>query len=527
MIVAVVCLFACSAPFVSAAHQQAVTLKHFDPEGIAALAFSPDGKVLATAGVDNYLRLWEVAKEKELRSVKAHPGGVFGVVFSADGQLVLSAGADGVIRLWDAATLKEQGQLQGHEKAVTCLALAADGKTLASGSMDKTVRLWDLVQRKEHRKMEAHASGVHAVAFTADGKALLSAGDATTIIQDGGNTINLTHPDKPKLWHVAKGQLIRAYDIPGGVVALSPDQRVLATMALITEYKPGQLKQSWHFGILDGFTGRALGKVEQFGTAMTFSPDGKTLAMANNYGSVLLWEVATGKLAYERPKYGGNLVAFAPDGKRLAVAISHSGGGKPMPGGQPQPARLRFLELPPDQNARQERAKDLDAKQLEQLWDDLLATDAKKGYEAIWTLAAVPDKTLALFKERLQPAKGVEVAQFQKLLTDLDSDVFAKRDAASTALQKLGPVIAPALQDLLASEKMSLETQQRLQAVLAKMPPWIPRSGEALRQGRAVQVLELIGTAEAQAQLLRLAGDQQTLSQLAHDARMAQKRLTK
>jgi hypothetical protein len=500
---------------------QASNLKQFEPDGIAALAFSPTGKILATASVDDFLRLWDVAREKELRSTKAHAGGAFAVVFSADGRLVISAGADRVIRLWDGETLKERGELRGHEKEVTCLALAPDGKTLASGSLDKTVRVWDLGEKKEVRKFTAHGSGVLGLAFTADGKALVSSGDVTTVIKDV-NTFVITHPDKPRLWNPATGQLLRAYDVPGGVVALSPDQRVLAAMALLTEYQGNVLRQSWHFSLLDGFSGRSLGKVDLHCSGMTFSPDGKLLALVSTHGSLVLWEVATGKVAYERPGHGGRLVVFSPDGSRLAVAASSP--DKAMPGAPPK-ARPRFLELPPDRAGRAQRAERLDGKSLEQLWDDLASADAKKGMEAVWMLAAEPQKALPLLKDRLKPAAGVEVRQFRKLLAALDSGRFAEREAASAALGKLGPLVAPALQDVLASDKTPLETRKRVQAVLARMSPWIPRAGEALRHGRAVQVLELIGTPEAQAVLTRLAADPETLSQLAHDARRALARL--
>jgi dipeptidyl aminopeptidase/acylaminoacyl peptidase len=521
MTLVAVLLLLSGGPALAGGPGRASSLKKFEPDGIAALAFSPTGKVLATAGVDEFVRLWDVGREKELRSTRAHVGGVVAVAFSADGRLVISAGADGVIRLWDGETLKQRGELRGHEKEVTCLALAPDGKTLASGSLDKTVRVWDLGEKKEVRKFTAHGSGVQGLAFTADGKALVSSGDVTTVIKDV-NTFVITHPDKPRLWNPASGQLLRAYDVPGGVVALSPDQRVLAAMALLTEYQGNVLRQSWHFSLLDGFSGRPLGKVDLSCSGMTFSPDGKLLALVNTYGSLLLWEVATGKVAYERPKYSGRLVAFSPDGKRLAVAVSSSDKGIP---GAPASPRLRFLELPPDRAERARRAEHLDGKALEQLWDDLVSADAKKGLQAVWMLAAAPQKALPLLADRLKAAAGVEVRRFHKLLAALDSGRFAEREAASAALEKLGPLVAPALQDLLASDKPSPETRKRVQAVLARMSPWIPRAGEALRHGRAVQVLELIGTPEAQAILTRLAADQETISQLAHDARRALARL--
>jgi sugar lactone lactonase YvrE len=500
---------------------QPSNLKKFEPNGIAGLAFSPDGKILATAGVDDFVRLWDVATEKELRSTKAHAGGVSAVAFSADGRLVISAGPDGVIRLWDGETLKERGELRGHGKEVTCLAVAPDGKTLASGGMDTTVRLWDLGAKKEVRKVTAHGSGVQGLAFTADGKALLSAGEVTTVIKDG-NTFIITHPDKPRLWNPASGKLLRTYDVPGGVVALSPDQRVLAAMALMTEYQANTLRQSWHFSLLDGFSGRALGKVDLSCSGMAFSPDGKLLALVNNHGSLALWEVATGKVAYERPKYGGRLVAFSPDGKRLAVVVSSP--GEAPPGAPPKP-RLRFLALPPEGPERARRAEGLDARALEQLWDDLASPDAKKGLEAVWTLAAAPQKALPLLKDRLKPGPGVEVRQFQRFVADLDSKNFRRREAASAALEKLGPLVASALQDVVASDERSLEIRLRVQVILAKMKPWIPRAGEALRHGRAVQVLEGIGTPEAQAILTRLAADRETITQLGHDARRALQRL--
>jgi WD40 repeat protein len=111
---------------------------------VAALEFSPDGRVLATGDAGGNLRLWEVASGRVRASLPGHKGTVWAVTFAPDGRLLASGGMDTVIRLWDVRTGKERAALKGHTGHVYGAAFAQGGKLLVSASLDKTVRLWDV-----------------------------------------------------------------------------------------------------------------------------------------------------------------------------------------------------------------------------------------------------------------------------------------------------------------------------------------------------------------------------------------------
>jgi hypothetical protein len=181
--------------------------------------------------------------------------------------------------------------------------------------------------------------------------------------------------------------------------------------------------------------------------ALAFSPDGKLLASGSGDTTVLMWDMA---------------------GKVPALA-----------------------------------AKDVTAKELDRLWQDLGGTDGPAAWQAIVSLAAGREKTVALLKDRLEPAKSADAAQLRRLIADLDSDQFDVRESASAALKKLGAVARPALEEALKGSP-SAEAKRRIEELLAGLKE-LQLAPEALRGVRSVQVLEQIGTREARQVLEGLA----------------------
>ncbi len=148
------------------------------PAAVWSAAISPDGKLIASAGGDNMVRIWDVSRHKQLGDpLKGHIGRVNSVAFSPDGKLLASAGGDATVRLWNVASRRPaSGPLEGHSDTVYRAVFSPDGKLLASASADQTVRLWDVAGgRSLVEPLPGRFGIVFSVAFSPDGKLLACA----------------------------------------------------------------------------------------------------------------------------------------------------------------------------------------------------------------------------------------------------------------------------------------------------------------------------------------------------------------
>lgn len=149
-------------------------------ELVHAVAVSADGKLLATAGFDNKVKLWDVSPDgslKEKKVLAGHTAAVYAVAFHPkDPKIVATASQDKTARLWDIAEGKMTVELKGHTDIVDTIAFSPDGKTLATAGADKSVKLWNAADGKELKTLGSHDGSVYAVAFSPDGKLLASAG---------------------------------------------------------------------------------------------------------------------------------------------------------------------------------------------------------------------------------------------------------------------------------------------------------------------------------------------------------------
>src|SRR5206468_3101701 len=132
---------------------------------------SPDGRLLASAGSDGHVRLWNSADRREVASLGRHDDNAFSVAFSPDGSRVASGGRDGTVRLWDVAKKRQLQRLAGS-KDIRSVAFSPDGRYVAAASYQHTVEVWDTTRAELLLSHHVHAGPVISVAFRPDGQAL-------------------------------------------------------------------------------------------------------------------------------------------------------------------------------------------------------------------------------------------------------------------------------------------------------------------------------------------------------------------
>ncbi|MDQ3922267.1 MAG: WD40 repeat domain-containing protein, partial [Actinomycetota bacterium] len=111
---------------------------------LASVAYSPDGKHLATGSYDKTAKIWDAATGAEVMTLRGHNATVEAVRYSPDGKVLATGSYDGTVNLWDVPTGRVLATFRGHSNMIRSLAFAPDGKTVASGSHDNTVKLWDV-----------------------------------------------------------------------------------------------------------------------------------------------------------------------------------------------------------------------------------------------------------------------------------------------------------------------------------------------------------------------------------------------
>lgn len=419
-----------------------------------AFTLSPDGGSVALGDSRGRIKIRDLGSGKEIREISVHESAVAGMAFLGGGKRIISCDTDGSLSIRELESGKEvgRGKLSGGD--VRCAIISSDDKTLACGVGDGKIYLWDIPSGEERHVLEGHQWGVAQMWFSPGGELLLSRGLDPHMAPD----------DKKPGDVIGKYARFLLWDVELGRVVLN----------------------------LKAFSGWSSSDMDAEGVyhSVVFGPDGHTLAGGSRANVVDLIEIATGEAYRSLSGHRSTVqqVALSPDG-RFLVSGSHD-----------TTALLWDLALSDEAPPPGDEKIDMGA-----LWDTLAEKDAPAAYRAVERLASLGDEAVQFIRPRLPRAEEKNREKIEKLVAQLDSEEFGKREEASVGLEPMAEEAAPALKIAL-SKTESPEVRQRIRVLLqASGPPYDTFPSRNLQAMRAIRVAERIGTPAARAFLEELA----------------------
>ncbi len=285
-------------------------------EQVSCAAYSPDSKTIATGSYDGTIRLWDVTTGNHKTTLTSDKESVTFIGYSPDGNTIACGSENGDVQLWDTQTMKLKFTLTGHTRRVKSIAYAPSGNSIATASSDRTVRLWSAITGKSKAILTGYMR-INTAAYSPDSKTIVTG----------------QYNGKVHFWDVSTGALKNTFTGDRGIIfniTYSPDGKTIAVVSsyndrvLLRDAKTGKHKVTLeHFGLIDTIF-LILQNREYDINSIAYSPDGKTIVTGGDYytvekGTVYLWDARVGirkRVIFKGPGAVYTTV-FSKDGKRI------------------------------------------------------------------------------------------------------------------------------------------------------------------------------------------------------------------
>lgn len=456
----------------------------------STLAFSPDGKLLASGAFEDFaLRIWDLSESRLRCTLRGHHAYTRAVLFTPDGKSLISGGGDSTIRIWNADDGREikvlklhDGKTRADHQQIGSMRLLPGGRRLAIATMlnfgpeERTAwSVWNLpdAKRLDHKVNPFDADESVGYRRSPINRPLLGA-DGSVLLSDQGWFLNLNGKViRPRVETTGNDHVYQP--------VLSHDGWLIAG-----QVHPGIGTGQAHVAIWESLTGQALIRVPIEANYLAFSPVSPHLIAIDSDG-IKVWNWLTGRcdqtfnVSAKKPNWCSAL-AVSSDGKLMATGMTDS------------TVMVWKLDVPGYAIAAP----------LADAWANLADPAPAKGVAAAHRLRLGGAKTTELLAKELAPVSLVPVERVTALVSDLNKAQFNVRQKAERELRQLGEGAVPHLRAALVM-KPDADTAKRIEAILADYSDDAVPRGKPLRDLRAIAVLEQINSADARQLLKRLA----------------------